>query len=190
MARIKKPKGKHRAYPRVPHEAGCYRVLKILSVPPSVNSIWVRGKWGSYKSRNYCDWEKHNITLFTTKEALQLDRDVQITVKVVPGKGWRMNRDIDNILKPILDMLTLANVIKDDNSSIVKSVLVTISDLPIPEAHVVVEIIGTSVHGHSNGLQEIPNPQVKAPTSRSAKGNPKSKPRRGHSKGETLRSAP
>ena len=190
MARIKKPKGKHRAYPRVVHRAGSYKVWKALPIPPSVNSIWVRGKWGSYKSKNYCDWERNTLPLFHPADAYQLDTQVSINVKVYPGKGWRMNRDIDNILKPILDMLTLANVIKDDNSSIVKSVHVTMSELTQPEASVYVEVIGSSINGHTNGLQEIPNPQKQASTSRQAKGNPKSKPRRGSSKGTSVSSPP
>lgn len=185
MARIKKPKGKHRAYPRVPHEAGRYLVGKVLPIPPSVNSIWVRGKWGSYKSKGYCDWERNTLPLFTAKDSFQLQEEVEVQVLVLPGKGWRMNRDIDNILKPILDMLTLANVIKDDNSGIVTSVSIAMSPMSYAQASVQVKVIGWS-----DGFQEISNSQVKASPSRKAKGNSPSKPRRGSSKGTTLLGPP
>jgi Holliday junction resolvase RusA-like endonuclease len=141
----------------------------------------VRGKWGSYKSKNYCDWERNTLPLFSQKDAFQLHDEVEVQVLVLGGKGWRMNRDIDNILKPILDMLTLANVIKDDNSGIVTSVSISMSPMSYAQAAIQVKVIGWS-----DGLQEIPNPQGQTKPSRQVKGNPKAKPRRGSSKGTSV----
>jgi Holliday junction resolvase RusA-like endonuclease len=49
---------------------------------------------------------------------------------MIGGKGWRKGRDIDNVLKPILDFLVHAGLIPDDNHEIVQRITITYSDPP------------------------------------------------------------
>lgn len=83
-----------------------------LPVPPSTNNLYVprRDGKGRAKTSEYAAWQR---------EAAQL-----IMVSGCPREGWKhvrvevaapfdYRRDIDNA-KPLLDILTVMNVIKDD----------------------------------------------------------------------------
>lgn len=90
-----------------------------LPVPPSVNKIWrvvrIRNKARITLSAAYRDWRDVAVLLLRTG----LDRvkvyPVAVRVVVVPGKGWRNGRDIDNLLKAVLDALVKAERIADDD---------------------------------------------------------------------------
>lgn len=188
MARKKKPKGKHRAYPKNndPAPGSQVYVHRELTIPPSVNSIWIRGKYGSYKSRNYVNWEAENVTRFDRSCAYHLTKSVQIRVWVHPGKGWRFNRDIDNILKPVLDMLTLTNVIADDNSKIVEQVSIAMSTLSVTgEAYIEVDVAGFTSET-TDGPVQVCSAKPKANPSRKASGNKKGQRQKRQSRGASL----
>jgi Holliday junction resolvase RusA-like endonuclease len=50
---------------------------------------------------------------------------VGVRVVIIGGKGWRSNRDLDNTLKPILDLLRYLDIIEEDNTGIVRRIEVT-----------------------------------------------------------------
>lgn len=52
----------------------------------------------------------------------KVQEPVQIEIKVILGKGWRRNRDIDNLIKPLIDVIKNSGIITDDNSTIVKRI--------------------------------------------------------------------
>lgn len=52
----------------------------------------------------------------------QVAGPLEIQIKAIAGKGWRKNRDLDNLAKPLIDLLKHTAVIKDDNSTIVKRI--------------------------------------------------------------------
>jgi len=49
---------------------------------------------------------------------------VRVSVEIIGGKGWRKNRDLDNCLKAILDMLRHKGIILDDGCETVTSVAI------------------------------------------------------------------
>jgi Holliday junction resolvase RusA-like endonuclease len=61
-------------------------------------------------------------------------------VIVRTGHGWRSSRDIDNLLKPILDWLVRWNILAGDDCSVVRQILISIDPLPRPVACVDITI--------------------------------------------------
>ena len=49
---------------------------------------------------------------------------VTVAIEVGGGKGWRANRDLDNIIKPILDLLRHLGIIEEDNTGFVHGISV------------------------------------------------------------------
>lgn len=47
---------------------------------------------------------------------------VAVSITLTEGHGWRSNRDLDNIAKPILDLLCHLAIIEDDNTRMVRSI--------------------------------------------------------------------
>jgi Holliday junction resolvase RusA-like endonuclease len=52
----------------------------------------------------------------------RVEGPLEIQIKAITGKGWRKNRDLDNLAKPLIDLLKHAEIIEDDNSTIVKRI--------------------------------------------------------------------
>ena len=121
-----------------------YSQIFNLSVPPSVNAVWLRGKKGSYIAPKYAAWISVN-SLAIGKTFEPLAKGVCITIHIFGGKGWRTNRDIDNILKPVLDLLVRKQVIIDDNCQVVAKVC-AVYLAPLnkkTEAHLEVKVEGS-----------------------------------------------
>jgi Holliday junction resolvase RusA-like endonuclease len=95
-----------------------------LSPPPSVNHIWNRGRGGKvYRSRSYQTWITRNL-FHTGRQVRQVDGPVHVSVTINGGKGWRKGRDIDNVLKPLMDFLQHIGAITDDCAEVVNSIYI------------------------------------------------------------------
>lgn len=103
---------------------GTGHLLLRLSPPPSVNHIFHRGKRGNvYRSRSYQTWIQRN--LFHVGHRLpKQPGPVHVSIHIHGGKGWRKGRDIDNVLKPLMDFLQHVEVIEDDCAEVVNSIYV------------------------------------------------------------------
>lgn len=55
-------------------------------------------------------------------KAQKVEEPVEVEIKVMIGKGWRRNRDIDNLIKPLIDVIKNSGIITDDNSTVVKKI--------------------------------------------------------------------
>ena len=95
-----------------------------LPIPPSVNKIWRRSKNGMFKSANYQKWILLARVSLSQIESEVVWPQVNIIITINGGKGWRSNRDIDNVPKGILDSLVLEGIIPDDNCDIVRKMTV------------------------------------------------------------------
>lgn len=91
-------------------------ITVTLPAPPSVNEAWanVPGK-GRVKTRRYTDW----ISNATWKLQLQLkeqetQRIAGRCIVVIGVERHSQTADIDNRVKPLLDLLVSQNVIDDD----------------------------------------------------------------------------
>ncbi len=92
-----------------------------LPWPPTVNHYWIRGtQWGGKRGMRLSDDAK----MFRQKAFIAIRRDIPrgwtetrghwfwLTINVYPPDNRR--RDLDNILKPVLDVLTHSRVYEDD----------------------------------------------------------------------------
>jgi Holliday junction resolvase RusA-like endonuclease len=99
-----------------------------VPVPPSTNNLFVSGRGGKrFPSQKYKAWRLVAIP------QLQLLAPVEVypvrAVLVVVGK-LRKGRDIDNLVKAILDGAKSAGVIADDDFSHVSAVSITYAPEP------------------------------------------------------------
>lgn len=109
-------------------------------IPPSVNHIWRRHGKSTYLSANYKRWlSQINLCLLMRQED-PIGGSVSVDLEVIPGKGWRANRDLDNIFKPVLDALCRSGLILDDNCSVVRRISASIGKGDGDEARLLVRV--------------------------------------------------
>lgn len=161
---------KQRYYPLNRQPVGEYLLGYEFSIPPSVNQVWLRGKWGSYKSATYKAWQTSNVKLIPQGDALYLTH-ARVKVTIVAGNGWRSDRDLDNTLKAVLDLLVWAGVIYDDCSKHVDDIQVSYDG---SDKHGKA-LCRVSIQGNNNGLQELQATTDKKERALNAKGKSKSK---------------
>jgi crossover junction endodeoxyribonuclease RusA len=84
-----------------------------LPLPPSVNRLWRTGRGRVYRSPRYDAWCK------AAGWELNIQRPARIagpvTVTIAAGRPDRRRRDVDNLGKALLDLLTVHRVIEDDS---------------------------------------------------------------------------
>jgi crossover junction endodeoxyribonuclease RusA len=94
-----------------------------LPWPPTANTMWryVRGR-KPHLSERYEEWKKEAGWELVAQKAKPIKGPVSITIELrAPNKqAW----DIDNRIKPVLDLLVANMVLPDDNSEIVREILV------------------------------------------------------------------
>jgi len=96
-----------------------------LPIPPSVNHMYRSKRGGVYKSKKYQQWiQEAALMIQLTRKGAKINPPYKFIMTIVGGKGWRTNRDLDNCLKPVLDLLTTMNIIEDDNCHLVNSLAV------------------------------------------------------------------
>ena len=84
-----------------------------LPYPPSVNRIWRNVGPRTLKSKVYRDWLAEGWAMVKA----QAPKPVlgRYCLNVVAFRPDRRDRDLDNIIKPISDLLTACGVIEDDH---------------------------------------------------------------------------
>lgn len=107
-------KGAHRVIPKpLDGEAVEFGALSLPFAPPSLNNIFVNGRKGRFKSADYKAWQ--------TRACLHLRRQsgwhVPGAIRIRVAFNERDTRaDLDNLIKPILDLLMAAGRISDDRN--------------------------------------------------------------------------
>lgn len=86
-----------------------------VTPPPSVNNLFVnvRGR-GRVKSKAYRDWIAANAWKVQRLEPITAPR-FGVSLWVYGGEGLNMGRDIDNMAKPVLDLLVATKRIPGDS---------------------------------------------------------------------------
>lgn len=83
--------------------------------PPSVNRIWRQGKGRVHKAKEYTDW----IALAAWEIRAQLGPKKVITqpfkLELRVNRPDKRKRDLDNLLKPILDLIAHYGLIENDS---------------------------------------------------------------------------
>lgn len=86
-----------------------------IPYPPSANRIWRQGQGRVHKSKEYQDW----LALAAWEIRAQLGpkkvitEPFKLTIRV--NRPDRRKRDLDNLLKPILDLLGHYGLIENDS---------------------------------------------------------------------------
>lgn len=89
-----------------------------LPMPPSVNNLFVNITRGRTKSSRYRAWITEAGWMLVQQRNLKgrhklMKGEIAVTVRAL--RQHRRKRDLDNILKPILDLLVSTGTIKDDS---------------------------------------------------------------------------
>jgi crossover junction endodeoxyribonuclease RusA len=94
----------------------------FLSMPPSTNSIWRSVNGRNIVSARYREWKKTaGLELMAQRPVRHLG-PVAVTIMLVPPDKRRF--DLDNRVKPVLDLLVSGGIIEGDDSRIVKRIVV------------------------------------------------------------------
>lgn len=91
--------------------------------PFSANKMFVpisRGKL--VKSKQYRDWIDKNLPVLVEDLEPITSFPVEIELVVYSGTDWQNKRDIDNCIKPIIDLMVRANILPDDTTNYIGNV--------------------------------------------------------------------
>jgi crossover junction endodeoxyribonuclease RusA len=90
-----------------------------LPFPPSVNNLFANGSSGRFATKDYRDWQSAATGRVAAARVTRISGPVKVTL-VYEEKSGR--RDLDNLLKAILDLLVKQNIIDGDHRSIVREI--------------------------------------------------------------------
>lgn len=91
-----------------------------LPMPPSANHLWRSGKKRVYRSPLYKKWR--NDAAWLIKADGFDNHDIPEPVAVVIAVSAKTTGDVDNRIKPVLDLLVFSSVIADDSKPHVQEV--------------------------------------------------------------------
>ncbi len=96
-----------------------------LPAPPSVNNMYRSGRGRVFRSTGYKRWQQEADIAFLQAGGLRPWRVYPVCVEIdlFPGPQYR-SRDLDNLVKPLLDFLVYREVLADDNTEHIRRVVV------------------------------------------------------------------
>jgi hypothetical protein len=77
----------------------------MVPVPPSANALWTFFRGRAQKSATYKKWLKECCIEHRDIKDQTVDFPVEVVITLRLGKGYISTRDIDNCIKPTLDLL-------------------------------------------------------------------------------------
>lgn len=115
-----------------------------LEYPPSVNQLWraVPGR-GVIKSKVYREWLEKNLWIIRGQTRDKIEG--KFTIEFQATRPDKRRRDIDNLIKPLMDVIVQAGLVEDDSLCEMLSIMwitngtgisATIIPLPGTEAEV------------------------------------------------------
>lgn len=95
-----------------------------LPWPPTANTMWrhTRGRNKAYLSERYTKWRDEAGKELIRQKARPVKGPVSVTI--ILRSPNRQAWDVDNRIKPVLDLLVEMMVLPDDNSQVVREILV------------------------------------------------------------------
>lgn len=97
------------------HEA----VTIDLPFPPIVNNLFANGKSGRFTTQQYRDWQTNAGWKIRADRTPRVPGPVSLTLSYEEKSG---RRDLDNLLKPVLDLLVKHNLIDGDHRTVVRAI--------------------------------------------------------------------
>jgi crossover junction endodeoxyribonuclease RusA len=133
-------------------------VILELPIPPSVNHCWGHSRFGAYRKTAYKNWLMEAALAANQHKMQAIPGTISVAVEVIPGQGWNIKRDIDNVLKCTLDFLGNSGLIDGDDCRTLQRLAVSVGR---PETNACLRI----------NIEPIKNPviiQTKAEAKRAA----------------------
>ena len=93
----------------------------ILPIPPSVNNLYVTGKYGRFRSQKYDSWINEAGAEIMRQRPSKIAGPVILTYEFQEGKDKR-KRDLGNLEKATTDLLVSHQIIEADDGSIVREI--------------------------------------------------------------------
>ena len=97
-----------------------------LPFPPSLNGLFNNTRRGRAKTKAYEKW------INAAGMGLMIQRphkhEGAVSISIVANPPDRRKRDLDNLLKPVLDLLVRHQVIKDDCTQCVRSLSISLGN--------------------------------------------------------------
>lgn len=90
-----------------------FGALSLPMTPPSLNNIFVNGKKGRFKSAEYKTWQLRACLHLRKQNGWHVPGPINIRLTFNRGQT---RADLDNIIKPALDLLMAAGRISDDRN--------------------------------------------------------------------------
>ena len=87
-------------------------VTLSLPYPPSANRLWRNVGRKTLKSEEYRIWERDALTSIMTQRRSRFDGPYTLRIEI--GRPDNRARDIDNLIKPLNDILATAGVVRND----------------------------------------------------------------------------
>lgn len=106
-------------------------VARFPLAPPSLNNLFPSVGRKRVPSRQYAKWLKQMALFFPAADTINQRVSVSITIADKVSKA-----DIDNLVKPVLDMLVRRRILATDSKRVVRCVHVVYDD--VTECQVVV----------------------------------------------------
>ena len=92
-------------------------IVLSLEFPPSANNLFANGSHGRYTTSNYKAWQDRCESVIRCLKPGRISGPVRLTL-VYEDKPGR--RDLDNLLKPAIDILVKHKIIDGDHRNIVR----------------------------------------------------------------------
>lgn len=106
--------GPHRVIPKpLDGDAVPFGALDLYGAPPSLNHLFLNVKRGRIKSPEYTKWQVMSVLQLRRQAAWHVPG--QVCVRLLFGRR-DTRADLDNLIKPILDLLMAAGRIADDRN--------------------------------------------------------------------------
>lgn len=84
----------------------------LLPYPPSANRLWIRARKGMRKSPAYVAWLFEAGLLAKSQRPKSVSGPYKLSIQAT--RPDKRKRDLDNIIKPLADLLQTVGVIRDD----------------------------------------------------------------------------
>lgn len=96
----------------------------LLPWPPSSNNLFANARKGRgrYPTKRYAEWHDEAARALTLQRARPISGPVTVTILL--NSPTKRPYDLDNRVKPILDLLTSLSLIDDDRADIVTKITV------------------------------------------------------------------
>ena len=87
----------------------------LLPYPPSVNSLWRHTGKRTYRTNKYTSWAAEAAEYLSGQDIPSKPIAHPVKIEMAVGRPDRRRRDIDNLVKSVLDIICQNNILEDDH---------------------------------------------------------------------------